>query len=71
MTRTEDFVIDWVNPQTEKVLIVSCCSGHGFKFAPVLGKVISDVVSTGKSIEAFEKYKHALSIPYHRGVDLE
>ena len=43
VTRTEDFVIDWVNSQTERILAVSCCSGHGFKFCAILGKVIADV----------------------------
>jgi sarcosine oxidase len=38
-TNTPDrhFLIDWVNPG--RVLVVSPCSGHGFKFAPAIGEL--------------------------------
>ena len=38
-TNTPDrhFVIDWVNPG--RVLVVSPCSGHGFKFASAIGEL--------------------------------
>jgi sarcosine oxidase len=41
-TNTPDlhFVID-VHPQNENVLIVSACSGHGFKFASAIGEAAS------------------------------
>ena len=42
------FLIDR-HPQHPQVLIVSPCSGHGFKFTPVIGEVVSDLVATGKS----------------------
>ena len=35
-TKSEDFLIDWTD-EHENVLVVSACSGHGFKFSPVLG----------------------------------
>jgi sarcosine oxidase len=31
------------------VLILSPCSGHGFKFASVVGEVAADLIETGKS----------------------
>ena len=49
-TNTPDrhFLIDH-HPEHERVLIVSPCSGHGFKFAPVIGEVVADLVTTGAS----------------------
>jgi sarcosine oxidase len=38
-TPTEDFVIDRVGP----IVVVSACSGHGFKFAPVIGSMAADL----------------------------
>jgi sarcosine oxidase len=38
-TETEDFVIDRVG----SVTILSACSGHGAKFAPLLGRIAADV----------------------------
>lgn len=42
-TRTpdEDFVLDRVGPVT----IASPCSGHGFKFTPLIGEVLADLVT--------------------------
>ena len=31
------------------ILILSACSGHGFKFNSVLGEICADVIATGKS----------------------
>ncbi|GAB3270710.1 FAD-dependent oxidoreductase [Kineosporia babensis] len=39
-TPTEDFVIDGM----DGVTVLSACSGHGAKFAPVLGELAADVV---------------------------
>ena len=38
-TATEDFVLDPVGP----IVVVSPCSGHGFKFAPVIGRMAADL----------------------------
>jgi sarcosine oxidase len=45
----EDFVIDRVGP----VVIASPCSGHGFKFAPLIGAMIADAVEEGETPERF------------------
>ncbi len=45
-TPDEDFVIDR-HPGHEGVVIVSACSGHGFKFAPAIGEAVSDLVVEG------------------------
>ncbi len=42
-TPDEDFVLDWV-PGSDHVFIVSGCSGHGFKFAPLLGEIAAACV---------------------------
>lgn len=43
-TNTPDghFRIDWLNEE-QRVLVVSACSGHGFKFAPVIGEIAADL----------------------------
>lgn len=70
ITKTEDFIIDWSN-EKERVLICSCCSGHGFKFSPLIGKICSDLVEKNKSIKEFEENRHIFQIAFHQGVNLE
>jgi len=48
-TATEDFVIDRVGP----VVVASPCSGHGFKFSPLVGRMIADVVDGDDGPERF------------------
>lgn len=45
-TPDQHFLID-THPAFENVLIASPCSGHGFKFAPVMGEVLADLATTG------------------------
>lgn len=42
-TPDEHFLIDW-HPGHGGVLIVSPCSGHGFKFSPAIGEAVADLV---------------------------
>src|ERR1700746_3909321 len=42
------FVID-THPDSERVIIVSPCSGHGFKHSPAIGEAISEWVIDGRS----------------------
>jgi len=42
------FVID-THPESERVLIVSPCSGHGFKHSPAIGEALSELVLDGES----------------------
>lgn len=48
-TNTPDshFLIDWVNDG--RVLLVSPCSGHGFKFASAIGEVAAQFVLDGRT----------------------
>jgi len=47
-TNTEDnhFVID-LHPRYEQVSFASPCSGHGFKFASVVGEILADLAGKG------------------------
>lgn len=47
LTASEDFVIDR-HPAHANVLVFSCCSGHGFKYAPVYGE-IAEALLAGRS----------------------
>jgi sarcosine oxidase len=49
-TNTPDghFLIDHY-PAHPRVLIVSPCSGHGFKFCPVVGEMVADLVVEGRT----------------------
>jgi sarcosine oxidase len=42
-TPDEHFLIDR-HPRAARVLLASACSGHGFKFAPVIGEIVADLV---------------------------
>lgn len=43
VTPDEDFIIDTI-PGLPEVLFISACSGHGFKFTPLLGQIAADFV---------------------------
>ena len=49
-TATPDsaFVIDW-HPNDERILVVSPCSGHGFKHSAAIGEIAAQLVTTGQS----------------------
>ena len=40
-TPTDDFILD----RRGRVVIASCCSGHGFKFTPKIGSLIADLAT--------------------------
>lgn len=44
----EHFVIDY-HPKHRNVVVVSACSGHGFKFASAIGEVVREMVIDGKT----------------------
>jgi sarcosine oxidase len=47
-TPDEHFIIDTLPGQPE-VIVASPCSGHGYKFASVVGEIIADLAATGGS----------------------
>jgi monomeric sarcosine oxidase len=48
MTPDEHFVIDQ-HPKNEKVFFAAGFSGHGFKFAPVVAEILSDLALEGRT----------------------
>jgi sarcosine oxidase len=47
-TPDEDFVID-LSPEDLRIVIASPCSGHGYKFASVIGEVLADLAVQGET----------------------
>lgn len=41
-TPDQHFIVD-VHPAEPRVIVVSACSGHGFKFAPAIGEIVADM----------------------------
>jgi len=65
-TVNEDFILDH-HPNDPRIVIGSACSGHGFKFAPLTGRLLSELLLDGKStLETFEKYRAAFRIATHQ-----
>jgi sarcosine oxidase len=42
-TPDEHFILDY-HPEFPQVVVASPCSGHGFKFSPVIGEIIAEMV---------------------------
>jgi sarcosine oxidase len=47
-TPDEHFLIDRL-PSHPEIVVASPCSGHGFKFASVIGEILADLATTGSS----------------------
>jgi sarcosine oxidase len=46
MTPDGDFLIDRLR-HAPQIVVASPCSGHGFKFAPVIGEILADLATAG------------------------
>jgi sarcosine oxidase len=55
MTPDGDFIIDRM-PGNAAVIVASPCSGHGFKFAPVIGEIIADLVTRGATAHDISRF---------------
>lgn len=65
MTPDGDFIIDRL-PGCPQVIVAAPCSGHGFKFAPVIGEILADLAATGRTdhdITRFSLARFAPSLP--------
>lgn len=61
-TPDENFIID-ILPNDSRIVLGSICSGHGFKFAPLTGKILAQLAMDGKtSVSEFEKNRAIFSI---------
>ncbi|MGH9725239.1 MAG: N-methyl-L-tryptophan oxidase, partial [Candidatus Acidiferrales bacterium] len=47
-TPDEHFILD-VHPEWPQVIVASPCSGHGFKFASVIGEILADLAERGET----------------------
>jgi sarcosine oxidase len=55
-TPDQDFILD-THPAGPGVAFASACSGHGFKFAPVIGEALADLALTGASELPIEHFR--------------
>jgi len=53
-THDEHFLIDF-HPHSDRVILASPCSGHGYKFCSVIGEVLADLSTAGET-------KHDISL---------
>jgi sarcosine oxidase len=55
LTPDGDFLIDRV-PGSPHIIVASPCSGHGFKFAPVIGEILADLATLGETRHAIARF---------------
>jgi sarcosine oxidase len=48
VTPDEHFIIDRL-PEAEQVIVLSPCSGHGYKFCSVIGEIAADLATAGRT----------------------
>ena len=58
MTPDGDFLIDRL-PGAPNVIVASPCSGHGFKFAPVIGEILADLATAGTTGHDISRFRLA------------
>ena len=57
-TPDQHFIVD-THPELANVVVLSACSGHGFKFAPVMGDIAADLVLDGKTRRDISRFSMA------------
>ncbi len=55
-TPDEDFVLD-LHPSDPRIVVASPCSGHGFKFASVIGRVLADLATEGATPHDISRFR--------------
>jgi sarcosine oxidase len=55
MTPDGHFLIDRL-PGAPNIIVASPCSGHGFKFAPVVGEILADLATTGTTAHDIARF---------------
>ena len=56
MTSDGDFIIDRL-PHARQIVIASPCSGHGFKFSPVIGEILADLITIDKTDHDISRFR--------------
>jgi sarcosine oxidase len=66
-TATEDYVID-LHPENPRIAIGAGFSGHGFKLAPVTGRILAELALQGRStVGEFEANRSLFAAPTRDG----
>ncbi len=55
------FIIDMM-PGEPRVIVASPCSGHGFKFAPLIGEIVAELAATGASTRDIARFRLARAV---------
>jgi len=58
MTPDDHFIIDR-HPEHPQIIVASPCSGHGFKFAPVIGEILADIALGGTTRHDISRFSLA------------
>lgn len=58
MTPDEDFVID-LSPADPRIVVASPCSGHGYKFASVIGEILADLATVRATRHDISRFRIA------------
>jgi monomeric sarcosine oxidase len=62
VTATGNFVIDF-SPDSNRVVVVGGGSGHAFKFGPLIGRAVANMLLDGNSkIASFENMRHLFTL---------
>jgi sarcosine oxidase len=56
VTPDHDFIIDRA-PGAARIIVASPCSGHGFKFAPVIGEILADLATKGATAHDISRFR--------------
>jgi len=64
LTPDGHFVVDR-HPQHPRVILCGGFSGHGFKFAPVIGEVLADLVLVGRTEHPIDLFD---PVRFHPGI---
>ncbi|AMN41054.1 N-methyl-L-tryptophan oxidase [Rhodoplanes sp. Z2-YC6860] len=56
VTPDHDFIIDLL-PGAPSVTVASACSGHGFKFAPVMGEILADLAISRRTAHDIGRFR--------------
>jgi sarcosine oxidase len=67
-TPDQDLLIDWAPNQQQNVLLVSACSGHGFKMASSIGEALARMLTSNDCAAPLELQPFALR-PERPGVE--
>jgi len=58
VTPDHDFIIDR-QPEAPNIIVASPCSGHGFKFAPVIGEILAELATSGATQHDISRFRIA------------